>query len=244
MGRIVAKLTSNAQIVKSDGCPLHSWCEISTQPAVAGVGGQSPDSPVLRIIHRDRSWLSPLHVNRAQTPDAEKGGVPGPWPRGLLAYQLCCLAINSRTLGTRLHPPPMPRLRSVLRSGQGPAVPCPHPIRLEICSGSLTFLLSAPAIRRKRLPGMLVSRDPKYAVRLGIWNIDDPRVSARSCLAQCNPGTLAARPALADTENPDGLPSVYSLSSHASSSGARGDTTTISSPVVGCPNSMRCACRK
>src|ERR1019366_9066723 len=84
MGRIVAKLTSNAQIVKSDGCPLHSWCEISTQPAVVGVGGQSPDSPVLRIIHRDRSWLSPLHVNGAQTPDAEKGGIPGPWPRGLL----------------------------------------------------------------------------------------------------------------------------------------------------------------
>src|ERR1035438_1012612 len=84
MGRTVAKLTSNAQIVKSDGCPLHSWCEIPTQPAVAGIGGQSPDSPVLRIIHRDRSWLSPLHVNRAQTPDAEKGGIPGPWPRGLL----------------------------------------------------------------------------------------------------------------------------------------------------------------
>src|ERR1017187_7643936 len=84
MGRIVAKLTSNTQIVKSDGCPLHSWCEIPTQPAVAGIGGQSPDSPVLRIIHRDRSWLSPLHVNRAQTPDAEKGGIPGPWPRGLL----------------------------------------------------------------------------------------------------------------------------------------------------------------
>ena len=28
--------------------------------------------------------------------------------------------------------------------------------------------------------------------------------------------------------------SVYNLSSHASSSGARGDTTTIASPVVGC----------
>src|ERR1039458_777825 len=86
MGRIVAKLTSNAQIVKSDGCPLHSWCEIPTQPAVAGIGGQSPDSPVLRIIHRDRSWLSPLHVNRAQTSDAEKGGyLPETvWPNAIL----------------------------------------------------------------------------------------------------------------------------------------------------------------
>src|ERR1035441_2568692 len=85
MGRIVAKLTSNAQIVKSDGCPLHSWCEIPTQPAVAGIGGQSPDSPVLRITHRDRSWLSPLHVNRAQTPGAEKGGYlpEAVWPNAI-----------------------------------------------------------------------------------------------------------------------------------------------------------------
>ena len=37
---------------------------------------------------------------------------------------------------------------------------------------------------------------------------------------------------------------VYNLSSHATSFGARGDTTAISSPVVGCRNSMRCACRK
>src|ERR1035437_3079014 len=92
MGRIVAKLPGNAQIVKSDGCPLHSWCEIPTQPAVAGVGGQSPDSPVIRIIHRDRSWLSPLHVNRAQTPDADKGGIPGPWPPGFILRQ--CLVFG------------------------------------------------------------------------------------------------------------------------------------------------------
>src|ERR1035441_8320556 len=51
----------------------------------------------------------------------------------------------------------MPRLRSVLRSGQGPAAPCPHPTRLETCSGSLTFLLSAPAIRRN---------DPQVSTRI------------------------------------------------------------------------------
>src|ERR1035437_4051768 len=38
--------------------------------------------------------------------------------------------------------------------------------------------------------------------------------------------------------------SSYSLSSHASSSGASGETTTIGFPVLGCRNSMRCACRK
>jgi hypothetical protein len=42
--------------------------------------------------------------------------------------------------------------------GKDPLYLGPHPIRLEICSGSLTFLLSAPAIRRKRLPGKLVRR--------------------------------------------------------------------------------------
>jgi hypothetical protein len=56
----------------------------------------------------------------------------------------------------------------------------------------LTFLLSAPAIRRKRLPGKLVGGDHEYAVRLGVWNIDDPQVSARCCLAQSNPRTFAA----------------------------------------------------
>src|ERR1017187_4747328 len=87
----------------------------------------------------------------------------------------------------------MLRLRSVLRSGQGPAAPCPHPTRLETCSDSLTFLLSAPAIRRKRLPDKLVRGDHEHAIRLGIWNIDDPQVSTGSCLAQSDPGTLAAR---------------------------------------------------
>src|ERR1035441_1258254 len=90
----------------------------------------------------------------------------------------------------------MPRLRFVLHSGQGPAAPCPHPTRLETCSGSLTFLLSAPAIRRKRLPDKLVRGNREHAIRLGVWNINDPQVSTRSCLAQSNPGTLAASPVL------------------------------------------------
>src|ERR1035441_7569985 len=90
----------------------------------------------------------------------------------------------------------MPRLRSVLRSGQGPALPCSHPIRLETCSGSLTFLLSAPAKRRKGPPDKLVSSDHEHAVRLPVRDIDDPQVSTRICLAQSNPGTLAARPIL------------------------------------------------
>src|ERR1039457_879528 len=90
----------------------------------------------------------------------------------------------------------MPRLRSALHSGQGPALPCPHPTGLETCSGSLTFLLSAAAIRRKRLPDKLVGSDHEHAVRLLVWDIDDPQVSTRNCLAQSNPGTLAARPIL------------------------------------------------
>src|ERR1019366_1701557 len=90
----------------------------------------------------------------------------------------------------------MPRLRSVLHSGQGPAAPCSHPTRLETYSGSLTFLLSAPAIRRKRLPDKLVRGNHEHAIRLGVWNIDDPQVSTRCCLAQSNPGTLTASPVL------------------------------------------------
>src|ERR1039457_471381 len=90
----------------------------------------------------------------------------------------------------------MPRLRSVLHSGREPAAPCPHPTRLETCSGSLTFLLSAPAIRRKRLPDKLVRGNHEHAIRLGVWNIDGPQVSTKSCLTQSNPGTLAARPIL------------------------------------------------
>src|ERR1017187_9501813 len=78
----------------------------------------------------------------------------------------------------------MPRPRSALHSGQGPALPCSHPTRLETCSGSLTFLLSAAAIRRKRLPGKLVGSDHEHAVRLLVWDIDDPQVSTRNCLAK------------------------------------------------------------
>src|ERR1035437_2797109 len=79
----------------------------------------------------------------------------------------------------------MPRLRSALRSGQGPAVPCPHPTRQETCSGSLTFLLSAPAICRERLPDKLVRSDHEHAVQLGVWNIWPHRLDPWKCCLKC-----------------------------------------------------------
>src|ERR1035438_5208281 len=55
-----------------------------------GESGDWPPTPATArlpssfLVRNPHTTLSPLHVNRAQTPDAEKGGVPGPWPRGLL----------------------------------------------------------------------------------------------------------------------------------------------------------------
>jgi hypothetical protein len=57
----------------------------------------------------------------------------------------------------------------------------------------LTFLLSAPAIGRKRLPDKLVGGKHEQAIGFRVRNLDDPQVSAGSCLAQSNPGTLAGR---------------------------------------------------
>src|SRR5580658_6800015 len=88
----------------------------------------------------------------------------------------------------------MPRLQSVLRSGREAAVLCPHPIPLEVRSGSLMFPPPAPTIGSERLPGKVVRRDHEHAIRLGVRDIDNSQVPARSCLTQSNPRTLAARP--------------------------------------------------
>ena len=132
-------------------------------------------------------------------------------------------------------PPEIPEHRN---DGAGEHYPQPHDEYMIVVHGCYTLIVDGRRIPLNIGDEYFIARGCRTVAKLLL----EPELympSAATAQAERETDTLGWSSAYCGVTAP-----VYSLSSHATSSGARGDTTAISSPVVGCRNSMRCACRK